>query len=155
MMTNSLIDSMALPFMEAAGGLVTSVNNQALLIFKRGKWDLPKGVVEPGDSDLDTAIREVSEECGLNKGGLIFKGILPKTYHTTSHRGRRMLKKTEWFWLQYEGEEEDARPEVLEGIVECRWIKFSAIASYSPLMQVRVNYVTDFWHKNMAYAPRK
>ena len=37
--------------LHAAGGLVKNKNNEYLLIFRRGKWDLPKGKLdknEPG-----------------------------------------------------------------------------------------------------------
>jgi hypothetical protein len=34
----------------AAGGLVINDRNEILLIKRRGKWDLPKGKAEPGES---------------------------------------------------------------------------------------------------------
>jgi 8-oxo-dGTP pyrophosphatase MutT (NUDIX family) len=43
------------------GGLVCNDDNRILLIFKRGKWDLPKGRVE-GDEYQTAALREVKEE---------------------------------------------------------------------------------------------
>ena len=39
----------------AAGGLVTNENNEILLIFRRGKWDLPKGKLEKGEKLEDCA----------------------------------------------------------------------------------------------------
>ena len=29
------------------------------------RWDIPKGIHEPGEAEVETAIRETAEECGL------------------------------------------------------------------------------------------
>lgn len=50
----------------AAGGL--AVRDGRLLLVHRPKyddWTLPKGKVEPGESDEECALREVEEETGL------------------------------------------------------------------------------------------
>jgi 8-oxo-dGTP pyrophosphatase MutT (NUDIX family) len=39
---------------------------EALLIrSKRGNWSFPKGRMDPGESEIDTAIREIREETGI------------------------------------------------------------------------------------------
>lgn len=42
-------------------------------------WDIPKGVVNPGESYIDAAIRELNEETGINVSHdkLIFLGVAP------------------------------------------------------------------------------
>ena len=50
----------------AAGGLVRHTSGRFLFIEKKGKLDLPKGHIEPGEEAEACAIREVSEECGYN-----------------------------------------------------------------------------------------
>src|ERR1041385_2734909 len=40
----------------AAGGLVLNEKDELLIIFRRGKWDLPKGKVDKGESVEDCAI---------------------------------------------------------------------------------------------------
>ena len=35
------------------------------MIFRRGKWDLPKGKLDKGEKIEDCAVREVEEETGL------------------------------------------------------------------------------------------
>ena len=144
-----------LPFLQSSGGLVTIKDLYVLLVFKRQKWDMPKGIIEPNDTDIETAIREVGEESGLHRDLLVSKGKLPSTYHITTHRHQRHLKKTHWFWLAYHGKKSDARPQIEEGIVECKWVKISKLSNYTEHMQVRVLYVVDFWHRNLAYAPRR
>ena len=52
----------------AAGAVVfrRSERGIRLLILRAYKnWDFPKGLVEPGETELDTAKREVEEETGL------------------------------------------------------------------------------------------
>ena len=50
---------------QAAGGVVTNDREELLLIFRRGKWDLPKGKLDPGETLEACALRETSEETGL------------------------------------------------------------------------------------------
>jgi 8-oxo-dGTP pyrophosphatase MutT (NUDIX family) len=50
---------------EAAGGLVLNERGNLLMIFRRGKWDLPKGKRDAGESIETCAVREVEEETGL------------------------------------------------------------------------------------------
>ena len=52
-------------FIEAAGGLVQNSNGDYLIIFRYGKWDLPKGKLETNERIQDAALREVSEETGI------------------------------------------------------------------------------------------
>ena len=51
---------------EAAGGLVYNSDKQILMIFRNGKWDLPKGKKEDKETIIQCALREVEEECGIN-----------------------------------------------------------------------------------------
>ena len=49
----------------AAGGVVQNTNDEILMIFRRGKWDLPKGKLDEGETLEQCALREVKEETGL------------------------------------------------------------------------------------------
>ena len=37
-----------------------------------GEYDLPKGKIDPGESEFDCAVRETREESGIDKSDLIF-----------------------------------------------------------------------------------
>ena len=50
----------------AAGGVVIR-NEKILFIFRNGKWDLPKGKIDNGETAKEAAIREVAEECGIDR----------------------------------------------------------------------------------------
>jgi 8-oxo-dGTP pyrophosphatase MutT (NUDIX family) len=56
------------PATRAAGAVVfrRSERGIRLLVLRAYKnWDFPKGMVEPGESELDAAKREVAEETGI------------------------------------------------------------------------------------------
>jgi 8-oxo-dGTP pyrophosphatase MutT (NUDIX family) len=104
---------------EAAGGLVKHTGGRFLFIERRGKWDLPKGHMEPGESAEDCALREVTEETGI-KGHLIVK-LLEPSYHTYSWEGISYLKKTNWFLMSYDGAMV-SEPQESEGISRVEWL---------------------------------
>ncbi len=123
-------------------------------MFKRGKWDMPKGRIEEGKSLEKSAIREVNEETGLPIKGLTIEGKLVSTWHTTRHQNIKYLKKTHWFMMRYNGGDDDTIPQIEEGIIECRWVHLSDLPAYRELLRIRVEYVVDFWHENLAYWPQ-
>ena len=51
----------------SCGILVLNPRSQLLLCRATGsfRWDIPKGGGQPGESPMDTALRETAEECGL------------------------------------------------------------------------------------------
>lgn len=151
---NSLIETMGLPVIESAGGLVCNDHHHILLMFKRGKWDMPKGRVEVAQTREECALREVQEETGLDINRLAVTGKLVSTWHTTRHQNVRYLKKTHWYLMRYNGDDIHTNPQVEEGIIECRWVHLSDLPKYRELLRVRVDYVIDFWHQNLAYIPR-
>lgn len=104
----------------AAGGIVENTRGHWLFIFRKGRWDLPKGTAEPGESPENTALREVKEECGIRQ--VAIKYPLPATYHIypLTPSGQWALKKTKWFMMgtQFPGE---LRPQREEGITRLVW----------------------------------
>ncbi|MGB1157831.1 MAG: NUDIX hydrolase [Porticoccaceae bacterium] len=148
---SNLRETIDLPVIESAGGLVCNDKNHLLLMFKRGNWDMPKGRIETGQSRESSALREVCEETGLSQDKLLIKGKLVSTWHTTRHENTKYLKKTHWYLMHYRGGDDDTKPQVEEGIIQCRWVHLSDLPTYRQLMRVRVDYVVDFWHQNLAY----
>jgi len=104
---------------EAAGGLVRHPSGRYLFIEKKGRLDLPKGHVEPGEEADKCALREVSEECGIT-GHYIIRPITP-SYHTYVWEGISYLKKTNWYLMGYEGEM-ITEPQIEEGITKVEWL---------------------------------
>ena len=107
-------------YIEAAGGLVSLPDGRMLLIKRLGKWDLPKGKAEKGESLQATAIREVMEECGLKTAPQII-GELTHTFHTYHQDGRHILKHTAWYAMRYDGDE-TLCPQFNEDITQAVWL---------------------------------
>ena len=103
----------------AAGGLVRHSEGKYLFIEKKGKLDLPKGHIEPGEEPESCALREVNEECGIT-GHSIVKALQP-SYHTYSWEGISYLKKTSWFLMEYDGVMV-TEPQIREGITKVEWL---------------------------------
>ena len=110
---------------EAAGGLVYNLDNQLLMIFRNGKWDLPKGKLEVGEKIEQCAMREVEEECGIS--GLTITQQLQETYHTYEINGQKILKRTYWFKMKtsFKG---NLVPQTKERITEAVWVDKEDIA---------------------------
>jgi 8-oxo-dGTP pyrophosphatase MutT (NUDIX family) len=110
---------------EAAGGLVNNSNGEILFIKRLGKWDLPKGKMEKGESREESAIREIEEETGLKDVELL--EFINTTYHIYVERnGDKILKCTHWFEMNFNGED-TSKPQIEEGITEVAWKNASQI----------------------------
>ena len=104
---------------QAAGGLVLNEKNQILMIFRRGKWDLPKGKLDKGEKLEDCAVREVKEETGLQKVNLVSPLLI--TYHTYNEGARFILKESHWYNMKVKGEQKLV-PQTEEDIHEIKWV---------------------------------
>lgn len=105
---------------KAAGGVIKNKAGEILFIYRRGKWDLPKGKLDEGESFEQAAVREVGEETGLEKVQIVQP--LMSTYHTYEYKGGMALKKTYWYEMDWKGEG-SPKPQTEEDIEELRWFK--------------------------------
>lgn len=105
---------------EAAGGIVQNDKKDILFIFRRGKWDLPKGKLEKKETPETAASREVEEETGVK--GLKLKKKIGETYHTYDEFGKHILKISHWFYFTCNSKQE-LQPQTEEDISETKWIK--------------------------------
>ena len=112
---------------EAAGGKVQNNDGEILFIYRLGMWDLPKGKIEKGENTEEAALREVEEECGISKLHLLSK--IKDTWHIYFHKEVFCLKKTYWFAMSYEGNEQLV-PQEEEGIEEVIWIGKENLSNY-------------------------
>ena len=105
---------------KAAGGLVINKHGQMLFIFRHGKWDLPKGHPDPGETPEETALRETEEECGVDQLSIL--SPLPCTYHAFPLKNDQWaMKKTVWF-LMTTASTKTPVPQVKEDITRAEWV---------------------------------
>jgi 8-oxo-dGTP pyrophosphatase MutT (NUDIX family) len=107
---------------EAAGGIVYNPQHALLCIERFGKWDLPKGKIEAGETKAEAALREVEEETGLK--GLVLEEFRTTTYHIYTHPKKEnawILKPTYWYKMRYAGNNLP-EPQTSEGIDSVLWL---------------------------------
>ncbi|MEM0445491.1 MAG: NUDIX domain-containing protein [Nitrososphaerota archaeon] len=77
-------------------------NYYLLLLYGGGHWDFPKGGIEEGESEIETALRELREETSLQNVEVIdgFKRVI--SYHYKSDD--EVVLKTVTFFLMHTGE---------------------------------------------------
>lgn len=114
---------------QAAGGVVQNEKKQILLIFRRGKWDLPKGKLDKGESLEECAVREVEEETGLNDVKLNKPLLI--TYHTYHEGSKFVLKESHWYTMNVKGTQLLV-PQTDEGIVEIKWVSVKEATAFFP-----------------------
>ena len=104
---------------DAAGGVVLNEHDELLMIYRRGKWDLPKGKLDEGEDIELCALREVREETGLQQ--LTIESKICDTYHIYSQYNEQLLKRTAWYKMK--GTSADKlKPQKEENILEARWV---------------------------------
>ena len=113
---------------DAGGGLVYNEKGEVLMIFRRGKWDLPKGKLDEGETLEECAVREVSEETGLEH--LQLQDKICDTYHIYSQNGEQLLKHTAWYKMTATSNQK-LKPQKAENIMEAKWVP---IAELGPLV---------------------
>ncbi|MBX9783435.1 MAG: NUDIX hydrolase [Chitinophagaceae bacterium] len=111
----------------AAGGLVENEKGELLLIHRRGKWDLPKGKLDKGESIEQCAVREVEEETGLKN--IELKAPVTVTYHTYDEFGKHILKDSHWFKMKVNGHQQ-LIPQTEEDITQLKWVKKKELGEY-------------------------
>ena len=105
---------------EAAGGIVQNELKEILFIYRLGKWDLPKGKIEPGEKEEVCALREVTEETGVTN--LHLKKKIGETYHVYDEFGKHFLKISHWYYMTSSSKQE-LKPQTEEDITEIKWVK--------------------------------
>lgn len=104
---------------DAGGGVVCNEDGNVLMIYRRGKWDLPKGKRDDGEDIAYCALREVNEETGLQE--LTLGEKICDTYHVYAQNGQNLLKCTAWYKM-FGTRREKLVPQKEENITEAKWI---------------------------------
>ncbi|HEV2317784.1 MAG TPA: NUDIX domain-containing protein [Thermoplasmata archaeon] len=113
-------DAPAVVELAAGAVLAHRASREILLLHERqeGRWCLPKGHVEPGESVLDAARREVREETGIASFVLGEELAEVRYRFFAPRRGVNVFKSAVYFFA--ETSERTSRPE--EIFDEARWV---------------------------------
>lgn len=114
---NMAIVKNALTLVRAGGGVVFNNRNELLFIYRRRKWDLPKGKMDRRETIEKCATREVYEETGVRNLEIVRE--LDPTYHIYLENSV-ILKETIWFLMFTE--DVKLRPQFEEGIKKAIWV---------------------------------
>ncbi|HLA95844.1 MAG TPA: NUDIX hydrolase [Pyrinomonadaceae bacterium] len=110
----------------SAGGIAYRTNEAnieiaIILTSAEGRWQLPKGIIDPGETAEQAAIREVREEAGIVCKLLEPIDTIEYWFHGNfDGTNKRYHKKVQFFLMKYlSGNVADHDHEV----TEARWIK--------------------------------
>jgi 8-oxo-dGTP pyrophosphatase MutT (NUDIX family) len=108
----------------SAGGVVfsRSADTRVLLLqHETGKWMLPKGTIERGETPDGVALREVAEETGLRNVRIV--ADLGEEHYMFFWKAEDTYydKTVHYYLMEFLGGEE-AQPQREEGFVRCEWV---------------------------------
>jgi 8-oxo-dGTP pyrophosphatase MutT (NUDIX family) len=85
-----------------------------------GVWALPKGLIDPGETPAETAVRETAEETGV-EARLV--GKLGDVRYVYTWEGERVFKIVSFFLLRrVRGRIGDLPPGMEREVAEARWL---------------------------------
>ncbi|MEI6086043.1 MAG: NUDIX domain-containing protein [Bacteroidota bacterium] len=116
------------PIILAGGGVVTNEQGDLLMIFRRGKWDLPKGKLDKGETIEACALREVTEETGVQNLSLGKLIVVTQHAYFDLYQKQEVIKESHWYRMTVAGVPALV-PQMEEDITAIEWTKPSEIPS--------------------------
>lgn len=124
----------------AGGGLVIK-DGKILMIYRLGRWDLPKGKIKKTEPKEVGALREVEEECNI-RAEIIDK--LTSTWHSYAFKGTKILKKTTYYVMRCL-DDSNMHPQVEEYIEEVRYMTVDEVHDILPQTYGSIAYVLTYY----------
>jgi len=102
---------------KSCGCIVINEKNEVLLIHHNaGHWDFPKGHVEEGETEIQTAVREVKEETNIDVK------VNEKYRYVTEYSPKEdVMKQVVYFMARNISNDKEAQ---LEEVSEVKWFDF-------------------------------
>lgn len=119
-----------IPTTQSAGGIVMNSQDQVLLVQEYGSyWGLPRGHIEPGESPLEAAVREVADEAGITNLQYISEvgSYERSTFDANGEDNFREIKHMTFF--MFHTDTMDLKPQD-KNISNARWVYPEAVPSY-------------------------
>lgn len=106
----------------SAGGVVVrkAQNRWEVLLLRdmNGNWTFPKGLIDPGETKEQAAIREIKEEVGIMP---TIANPLDTIEYWYQREGQKIHKTVHYFLCEYNGDE-TLTPQTEEGVSEVKWV---------------------------------
>ena len=130
---------------KAGGGLVVNPKGELLVIKRNGVWDLPKGKIEQGEFLRQGAVREVKEECGIEK--VKIHATVKPTFHIYMMDNKPILKTTYWYLMECL-DPENIKGQADEGITEIRWVARRELKELMSNSYPNIRFLVDIFTKS-------
>jgi 8-oxo-dGTP pyrophosphatase MutT (NUDIX family) len=128
---------------------------------KRGRGKpvlaLPKGLVDPGETPAETALREVREETGLTAEAIVKLTDIKYVYTRTWAGGERVFKIVSFYLMRYRsGSIDDIAAEMRIEVAQARWVRLEeagALLAYKGEKDVArraLEYVRAHWDSEVS-----
>lgn len=126
-----------------AGGGVVDKEGKTLLIYRKKKWDLPKGKLDDGESIKRCAVREVEEETGVK---VKIDRKIDTVWHTYISNSKYVLKRTHWYSMICKSDKKMG-PQAEEGIKKVVWMDMDEVRSSLRNSYRSIRYVMQEYTK--------
>jgi len=137
----------------SSGGIVFRKNlNRIEILFildPYGKWAFPKGHIEKGEEISVAALREVSEETGINPKDLNIVLELGETDFRFRHQGKKIHKFLKLYLIKAKSSA-TTKPQVEEKIKKVKWVGINHAVNFFDYKngQAALKKAIDFLNKN-------
>lgn len=111
----------------------------------KGHWDFPKGHVDKGEKEIETAIRELEEETGIRD--IVFFEGFRKTINYSFQKGTTRVRKEVAFFLAKTSEE---KVRLSHEHVDYEWLDFESASERLTYDNARsvLKEAIDFYKKS-------
>jgi 8-oxo-dGTP pyrophosphatase MutT (NUDIX family) len=108
----------------AAGDRSKQAAGRPKSVLAKSVLALPKGLVDPGEKPLETALREVYEETGVTADPVTKLGDSKYVYTRVWGDGARVFKIVSFYLMRYRsGRINDIAPEMRVEVARARWVR--------------------------------
>lgn len=125
----------------SAGGVIFKKEKTKTLILliqdNWSKWTFAKGFVEPDETYRETAIREMTEELGIDAKKLKYVGDLREIEYDYVWRGEKVHKRVYYYLYEWVTEQK-FHLQKKEGIKKFRWVPMEKLEKV-------IGYKEDSW----------
>ncbi|MGX8797441.1 NUDIX hydrolase [Fusibacter sp. JL298sf-3] len=111
----------------SSGGVVYLGNSVLMLKKLNGDWVLPKGTIEDGETNEETAVREVREETMIK--ARIVTPIGETSYRFKNFWSNNNIVEKKVYWYLMEAITTAAKPQREEGFVDAKFIHKDSVVA--------------------------